>query len=133
VAALASLLADTHTYDDVKAEAARLERRWRTRGIGLRHMQTVARELGVELVMRRRLALDTDCGVVVVHGPHVSRDGHYVAVCAGRVLDPGTGESVPWRAYQARYEARFTTLLGLRLRRGATARLAVAVARRPAA
>lgn len=119
MAALASLLADTHTYEDIQAEAARLERRWRTRGLGLRQMQTVARVLGVgELVMRRRLTLDTDCGVVVVHGPHFARDGHYVAVCGGRVLDPGTGESLPWRAYQARYEARFTTLLGLRFRRG---------------
>lgn len=130
MAALATLLSAVYRYEDVQVEAARLARRWRSRGLAEAELQAVARALGVALVARPRRRLATACGVLVVHGPHFTRDGHYVAVCDGRVSDPGIGVSLPWRAYLGRYDAHVTSLLALAGGRRNLRRLAAAAAAR---
>lgn len=112
VAALATLLSRTHTYEDVQAVAATVDRvRHGTCGMRVRDLRLVAWQLGLELEWRRRYRLDDDAGLLVVHGPHTARDGHAVAVYAGLLFDPLEHQAQPWRAYQARYNARFATLL----------------------
>ena len=115
LASLATLLVGSLAYEHVHAAAGLIEPKWHgTRGLRVGDLRRVAATLGVEFDVRRRLELDTAVGILVAHGPHVAREGHYVAVAHGVVLDPADGVARTWRDYQAHYGARFTTLLALR-------------------
>jgi hypothetical protein len=100
------------SYEEVQAVAATIDRVQRGLcGMRVRDLRRVGESLGLELEWKRRYALDEDAGLLVVHGPHTAPDGHAVAVYGGLLYDPLEDRSQPWRAYQARYEARFATLL----------------------
>jgi Peptidase C39 family len=110
VAALATLL--SRPYEEVQAAAASIDRVKRGLcGMRVRDLAQVARQFGFELEWRRRYELDDDAGLLVVRGPHTARDGHAVAAYGGFVFDPLEHHPEPWRDYQTRYRARFTTLL----------------------
>jgi hypothetical protein len=66
--------------------------------------------------MSQRL-LDTATGILRIYwnkgGSRAKANpgGHAVAIHGGVILDPGTGDEMPWRAYQTRHGARLGTLL----------------------
>lgn len=110
VAALATLAC--LRYEEVHAVAATVDRvRHGLCGMRVRDLHRVGEQLGLAFEWRRRYELDEDAGLLVVHGPHAARDGHAVAAYDGLLFDPLERFPQPWRAYQARYDARFATLL----------------------
>lgn len=114
VAAIATLLSETHAYEDVFLAAASIDKaRKGKQGMRLRELLAVAKRVGLELKPARSYDLDSDTGVLVVHGSHTARDGHCVAVRYRLLWDPADGYAHPWRDYQTRHEARFGTMLRL--------------------
>lgn len=116
VAAIATLLSKTHTYDDVSAVVKQIDpQREGMLGLRVREVRRVLEALGlVVTARRRRQELDTDSGIVLVYGAHTARDGHYLAAKYGLLFDPCNGFATPWRQYQAehrRNDLRFGTLL----------------------
>lgn len=112
LASLATLLSAQYEYEDVFKAAATVDRaRKGLCGMRLRNLRVVARKLGLELEPVRRYDLDTDTGILVVHGGHTSRDGHCVTAWEGVLADSADGYLHRWRAYQAKHSARFGTLL----------------------
>jgi hypothetical protein len=116
VAAIATLLSRTHTYDDVRAVVAQVDpHRKGMLGLRVREVRQVLERLGLAVEpVRRRWELDTDAGVLLVYGRHTARGGHYLAAKYGLLWDPCNGFATPWRDYQTehrRNDVRFGTLL----------------------
>lgn len=89
-------------------------------GLYLREVVALGARLHVTLIPRHATprTLDTATGILrIADQPHTKRagtfhpGGHYVAVAAGRILDPGTGDELPWRDYLAKHGALIGTLL----------------------
>jgi hypothetical protein len=112
VAAMATLLSARMAYEDVYLAAAKVDPLGRGRG-GLQNRELVklGKELGLALTPCRAFDLDRDEGVLRVRSLSHHRDGHWVAVRWGMVLDPADGYLAPWRQWAARYQARLGTLL----------------------
>lgn len=107
VAALATLLSWTdHDYETVAAKAPRGGQA----GLRTRELVATARRLGLTLTAVRSYDLDGDAGVLRVRSHEHHRDGHWVALRYGLLWDPRDGYALPWRAYAARYRARFGML-----------------------
>jgi hypothetical protein len=112
LASLATLVSGRYSYEDVFLAAAAVDRARKGQcGMRLRDLRVVALRLGVALELRRRYDLDTDTGILVVHGGHTARDGHCVTAWEGLLVDSADGAIHKWRAYRARHAARFGTLL----------------------
>jgi hypothetical protein len=112
LASLATLVSARYAYEDVFLAAATVDRARKGQcGMRLRDLQVVARKLGIDLERKRRYDLDTDTGILVVHGGHTARDGHCVTAWEGLLADSADGFVHKWRAYQLRHAARFGTLL----------------------
>ena len=112
VAALATLLSARIGYEDVYLAAAKVDPRLKGKG-GLQNSELVkvAREFGVDLDAIKKFDLDRDEGLLRVRSDSHHREGHWVAVRWGLVLDPADGYLAPWRPWTARYQARLGTLL----------------------
>jgi hypothetical protein len=106
-------------YEDIVRAVHRVDPRWRGRlGLYNREVIALAARFNVWLTpTRQRDQLDTATGVLRIYWNRRDRrakanpGGHCVAVHGGRILDPDTGDDLPWRTYQARHGARFGTLL----------------------
>lgn len=118
VAALNSIAPDLR-YEDIVRVVHQVDRKWRGRaGLYNREMLAVAARFGIWLSpTRQRAKLDTATGLLRIYWNRRDRrakanpGGHCVVVHGGRILDPGTGDDMPWRTYAARHGARLGTLL----------------------
>lgn len=110
-AALAMYL--EQAYEDVYLVLAQIDRRNRGgKGITYRQLQDVALRLGRPLRYRRRFALDEDEGVLgVMWKTRRKSAGHWVALLAGKIFDPGM--EIPQTAsdWLEQNKARATCLL----------------------
>jgi hypothetical protein len=106
-------------YADIIRAVQQLDRRWLGRkGLFNREVIALAAYFGIWLAPTRKASnLDTSTGILRIYWNRRDRrakanpGGHAVAIHGGLILDPGTGDAMPWRAYQTRHGARLGTLL----------------------
>lgn len=112
VAALATLVSATRSYDDVARAVATVDpERVGVCGLTQRQLLAVARRLGLQLQARRRFDLDSEEGLLRVYSEGHHHCGHWVAVRYRLVWDPNDTFQQPWREYLVRHGARVGTLL----------------------
>lgn len=102
-------------YGDVAAAARAL---WGStkpskRGLGIYHLEQIAKHLGRKLtrVYRRRDYLAGRTGILGLNGGSMCWAGHWVVLKAGAIVDPDGGEVWDALEYVKKYKARPATLL----------------------
>lgn len=106
-------------YGDV---AALLKNRWpddrpfRKRGLILSEMIELAGMIGHVLVVKRRAAgyLEGETGILTLRGERYCREGHYVVLKDGMVIDPDGADVWLLKDYMSRHGVRTATLLAWR-------------------